>query len=168
MEDIRVYHSVWKNSLIILVCFLFVAVGMFLHSRGDNSWQVWGSILFFGVGGLFMSCLVLKERIAHKPYMIITEESIIMTQGKGVEVRFADVESFNLVGKRTATILINYKEHVAQRHMAQASSVGRVLLKFNEYVIGSSEMLLVSDLTISPKDLYGLLNERLIAYIRQH
>ena len=29
MEEIRIYHSLWKNGLVILICFAFAALGIY-------------------------------------------------------------------------------------------------------------------------------------------
>ena len=111
---------------------------MLLH--GEQSFIVWAGILFFGGGGLFVLFLILKERITHTPYYMITDDGIIMNSGlKTYEVHFADVECFYLtkVGAargKTTLIGIQYKESI--------------------------EFLPADGLTIKPKDLCEILNER--------
>ena len=103
MGDIRIYHSIWKNIALMAVCFVFVAMGIFLLLHGEQSFIVWAGILFFGGGGLFMLFLILKERITHTPYYMITDDRIIMSSGlKTYEVHFADVERFYLTKVGTA------------------------------------------------------------------
>ena len=48
------------------VCFVFVAMGIFMLLHGEQSFIVWASILFFGGGGLFVLFLILKERITRR------------------------------------------------------------------------------------------------------
>ena len=119
MEKIRIYHSIWKNIALIAVCFVFVAMGIFLLLHGNHSFIVWTGILFFGGGGLFMLFLILRERIGHKAYYIITDESVSGDSGmKNWEVRFADVEEFYLVNVASSKqIGIKYKKEVEFQKM---------------------------------------------------
>ena len=150
MEDIRIYHSIWKNIALLAVCFVFVAMGIFMLLHGEQSFIVWAGILFFGGGGLFVLFLILKERITHTPYYMITDDGIIMNRGlKTYEVRFADVECFYLTKVETARgktmlIVIQYKENVELQKFEDASKAGRAVRR----------------LTIKPKDLCDILNER--------
>ena len=93
MEEIRIYHSLWKNGLVILICFALAALGIYSlveHPEKSGFW-FWLGFLFLGLGGIFMLWLILRERIADKPYYLVTDESVIMNSGlKAWEVRFAD------------------------------------------------------------------------------
>lgn len=160
MEEIRVYHSLWKNGLLIVVCFAFAAIGIYsLVVHPEKSW-LWAGvgILFFGLGGLFMLWLMLRERITDKPYYLVTDESIIMNSGlKSWEIRFADVERFFLTGKM---IGIRYKKDREIQKYEDASKLGRIVRRFNVRITGSQEALPADDMTIKPKVLCDLLNER--------
>lgn len=166
MEDIRIYHSIWKNIALMAVCFVFVAMGIFLLLHGKQSFNVWSGTLFFGVGGLFVLFLILKERITHTPYYVITDDGIIMNSGlKTYEVHFTDVECFYLtkvgtVRGKTTLIGIQYKESIELQKIEDASMAGRAVRRFNKSVAGSQEALPADGLTIKPKDLCEILNER--------
>jgi len=163
MEKIRIYHSIWKNIALIAVCFVFVAMGIFLLLHGNHSFIVWTGILFFGGGGLFMLFLILRERIGHKAYYIITDESVSGDSGmKNWEVRFADVEEFYLVNVASSKqIGIKYKKEVEFQKMNGASSAGRTIRKLNERIAGVQESLPADGLNIKPQELCDLLNMRL-------
>ena len=161
MEEIRIYHSLWKNGLLILICFAFAGLGV--HSlivHPEKSGIVFClCILFFGLGGLFMLWLILRERITDKPYYVVTDESVTMNSGlKAWEVRFDDVESFFLVGKMM--IGIRYKKDREIQKMEDASCLGRIVRHFNQRIGGSQEHLYVSDMTMKPQELCDLLNKR--------
>lgn len=160
MEEIRVYLSLWKTGLLILVCFAFAAIGLhtlIVHPEKMGFW-LWTGLLFFGLGGIFMLWLVLKERITGKPYYLVTDESVTMNSGwKAWEVRFADVERFFLVGKM---IGIRYRKDREIQKMVDASGLGRLVRHFNKRIGGSQEHLYVSHMTMKPKELCDLLNER--------
>ena len=168
METISVYHSLWKSGLLVAVCFGFAAIGIFMliASPESNRMMAWSGILFFGIGGLFVLWLMLKERITHTPYYLITDKSLIMNSGfKPSEVHFADVEYFFLtkVGTargKTKMIGIQYKRDVELQKFEDASKAGRVVRRFNKSVAGSHEAFPAYDLTIKPSDLCEILNER--------
>ena len=145
------------------VCFVFVAMGIFMLLHGEQSFIVWASILFFGGGGLFVLFLILRERINHKPYYIITDECVIIdSRKKKWEVRFADVEEFYLINvMSTKQIGIRYKKEIEFQKMNDASSAGRRIRKMNERIAGVQESLPADDLTIKPQQLCDLLNMKL-------
>ncbi|MBQ9559322.1 MAG: hypothetical protein IJ762_10770 [Bacteroidaceae bacterium] len=144
MREIRIYHSIGKNIALIAVCFVFVALGIFILLHGGHSFIAWGNILFFGGGGLFMLFLILRERISHKAYYIVTDESVLVDSGmKKWEVRFADVEEFYLLNVMLSKqIGIKYKAEVEFKKMNDAS-------------------LPIDGLNIKPQELCDLLNMRL-------
>ena len=160
MEEIRIYLSLWKNGLLILVCFAFAALGLhtlIVHPE-KCGFLLWLGLLFFGLGGIFMLWLVLRERITDKPYYLVTDESITMNSGlKAWKVRFADVERFFLTGQM---IGICYKKGKEIQKMEDASGLGRIVRRFNQRIGGSQEHLYVSHMTMKPKELCDLLNER--------
>ena len=104
MEDIRIYHSIWKNIALMAVCFVFVAMGIFILLHGEQSFTVWSGILFFGGGGLFVLFLILKERITHTPYYMITDDGIIMNSG--LVVPFAASTRVWLVHKKLSPQMV--------------------------------------------------------------
>lgn len=160
MEEIRVYLSPWKNAPVILICFAFAALGLhtlILHPEKSGLW-LWLGLLFFGLGGIFMLWLILRERITGKPYYVVTDESVTMNSGlKAWEVRFDDVDRFFLVGKM---IGIRYRKDREIQKMEDASGLGRLVRRFNQRIGGSQEQLYVSNMTMKPKELCDLLNER--------
>ena len=160
MEEIKIYHSLWKTGLVILICFAFTALGIYsLVVHPEKSGLVfWLGILFFSIGGIFMLWLILKERITGSPYYLVTDKSVIMNSGlKTWEVRFADVAHFFLMGKM---IGIHYKKDKEIQKLKDASRLGRLVRRFNQRIGDSQEHLYVSDMTMKPKELCDLLNER--------
>ena len=125
--------------------------------------MAWAGSLFFGGGGLFMLYLILRERIGHKAYYIITDESILMDSGiKKWEVRFADVEEFYLLNVKSSKMIgIIYKKEVEFQKMNDASRTGRTIRNLNESIAGVQESLPVDGLNIKPQELCDLLNMRL-------
>ena len=173
MEDIKVYHSLWKNAILVTLSLAFAAIGSFLliHRPEDNPIIVWTCVIFFGFCGLFMLWLIVKERITHTPYYVITDDRIIVNGGVKVwEVRFADVEQFFIMristrrGSSVKLIGIRYKRDVEQAKFEESGSVSRFVRKMNVMLAGSSEGLPAESLTLRPQQLCDLLNERLRAY----
>ena len=68
MEKIKIYHSIWKNLMLVAICLAFVVLGVLQLLDGRNSFLIWASTLFFGIGGLFMLFIILRQRITNKPY----------------------------------------------------------------------------------------------------
>jgi len=163
MREIRIYHSILKNIALMAVCFVFVAMGIFILMHGERSFIAWTGILFFGGGGLFVLFLIMRERISHKAYYIITDESVLMDSGmKKQEVRFADVEEFYLINVMSSKqIGIKYKKEVEFQKMNDASNAGRIIRKMNESIAGVQESLPADGLNIKPQELCDLLNMRL-------
>ncbi len=166
METIKVYHSLWKNVLLVAVCLGFTAFSIYNIISGNGSIIEWLFTLFFGIGGLFMLWLMLKERITHTPYYLITDDCIIMSSGlKIFKVYFADVERFFLtkVGAARGTtklIGIQYRNGVELQKFEDAGKAERAVRRFNKSVAGLQEALPAYGLTIKPKDLCKILNER--------
>ena len=142
MKKIEVYHSVWKTVITILADLLIVALGVFAIQKGSTPVIAWFLVIFFCFAALTTAFPLLKERITKHPYLTITDDSIQVDSRKGLEIRYADVDSFTL--KRIIVdgmIVVNY---------------------YNEKATPGE--ILVSDLTIKPKQLLEILNERLTAY----
>ena len=165
MNEIKIYHSVWKNAITIIACLAMACLGLFVGLRqGGMPWIVWMAIVFFALGGLFLAYLVVKEKIAHQPYLIITDESVKMMSGKGYEIRYADVDAFFMTRVWSAKMVgITYKKEIEARKMEEAKEASRAVRRFNARVYGSQEAIPVDSLTMKPKEIIEILNERLIA-----
>lgn len=165
MNEIKIYHSVWKNVITIIACLAMAGLGLFVGLRkGGMPWIVWMATAFFAFGGLFMAYMVVKEKIAHQPYLIITDEYVRMNSGKGWEIRYADVDAFFLTRVWSAKMIgITYRKEVEARKMEEAKNVGRAVRRFNTKLAGTPEAIPASDLTMKPMAIIEILNERLIA-----
>ena len=168
MEDVKVYHSVLINALLILVCFVF-SIGLLwaLDYRPGYNWILWLCILFFGGGGVFILYLILKERILNQPYYTITDNGIILNAYKKFEIKFSDVKNFSLseikhnIYVKSRFISIHYKKNIERKKYNKASRLGRYIRDFNERVSSAHEAIPADGLTIKPQQLCDLLNERL-------
>ena len=100
METIRIYHSPWRMLLLVLASLVFAVAGFFMAIHSPKGFHIvvgWISVVFFGLGGLYMLYGTLKERLTGKPFLTITDEAVIMDGMKQAVIRFADVKSFNVV-----------------------------------------------------------------------
>ena len=165
MNEIKIYHSVWKNAITIIACLVIAGLGIFVGLRkGGMPWIVWMAIVIFAFGGFFMAYMVVKEKIAHQPYLIITDEYVRMNSGKGWEIRYADVDAFFWTKVWSAKMIgITYKKEIEARKMKEAKDVGRAVRRFNTKIAGTPEAIPANDLTMKPKAIIEILNERLIA-----
>ncbi|MBR6601561.1 MAG: hypothetical protein IKK87_06915 [Bacteroidaceae bacterium] len=127
----------------------------------------WIGILFFGLGGLFVAYLVLKEQLTRTPYLVITDEKVIMNAGKPWEASFADVEIFFLTRVSTAWMIgVKYKKSIEDQRLDNASQLGRAVRHFNVKVAGAQESIAADGLKIKPQALCDLLNEKLEEFNR--
>lgn len=156
--------------LIVLVCMLFVGAGISIVSKVSSGSLslfhlvfTWICILFFGLGSLLLLYWLLKERLTGQPYLTISDEGIVYDSvWKQFDIRFADVESFVLLGGRQNKFIgIHYKKGVERKKLAGANGVGRLFRKFNLAVSGTQESLSMSGTSMNAKDLCDMLNERL-------
>ena len=141
MNEVKVYHSVWKDAITILTDLLIVTFCAWTIRKGFTPVISWYLAIFFCIAALVTAYPLLKERITKRPCLTITDESVHVSGGKSQVIRFADVESFVL--KRfivSALIEINY--------INERATPGAIL---------------ASDLTLKPKELLEILNERLAA-----
>lgn len=148
MNEIKVYHSVWKRGITILLDLLLVALGVSVimsdSLKGGYLVLAWCLVVFFCLGALIAAYPPIKEWITKEPYLTITDDCVQVAERKGLVIRYADVESF--VRKRAlveSVIVVNYSNEKA-----------------------TPGAILASDLTIRPKELFKILNERLAAHKR--
>ena len=148
MNEIKVYHSVWKKAITILLDLLLVALGVSVimsdSLKGGYLVLAWFLVVFFCLGALIAAYPLIKQGITKEPYLTITDDSVKVAERKRLEIRYADVESF--VRKRApveCVIVVNYKNEKA-----------------------TPGAILASDLTVGPKELLAFLNERLSAHKR--
>ena len=171
-EEIKIYRSVWRNALLILCCLAFAAGSVLILLDGNEKplmviIAAWIGILFFGLGGLFVAYLVLKEQLTRTPYLVITDEKVIMNEGKPWEASFADVEIFFLTRVSTAWMIgVKYKKSIEDQRLDNASQLGRAVRHFNVKVAGAQESIAADGLKIKPQALCDLLNEKLEEFNR--
>ena len=166
-EEIKIYRSVWRNALLILCCLAFAAGSVLILLDGNEKplmviIAAWIGILFFGLGGLFVAYLVLKEQLALTPYLVITDEKVIMNGEKPWEASFADVEIFFLIRVSTARMIgVKYKKNIEAQRLDNAGQWGRAARNFSLKLTGAQESIAADGLTVNPQVLCDLLNERL-------
>jgi hypothetical protein len=141
MNEIKVYHSVWKTAVTMLADLLIVALGVMAILKGSTPVIAWFLVVFFCFGAGIAAYPPLKERLTGTPYLTITDGCVIVDGRKVQEIRYADVESFVL--KRAfveRVIVVNYKSEKA-----------------------TPGAIMVSDLTVKPEELFKILDGRLAA-----
>jgi hypothetical protein len=164
MEEIRVYRSIWKYVKVILGSFLLAAASVLILL--NHSFLIfekiiaWIGVAFFGLGGLFLIFVVLKEKILGKPFLVITDKGVIVDHGKRWEVNFEDVEKFVLYKNNGKIIGIHYKKGINSKKLNDANPLRRNVRKFNDKIAGFQEGIPADNLTINAQNLCDLLNER--------
>jgi len=171
-EEIKIYRSVWRNALLILCCLAFAAGSVLILLDGNEKplkviIAAWTGILFFGMGGLFVAYLVLKELLTRTPYLVITDEKVIMNGEKLWEASFADVEIFFLIRVSTARMIgVKYKKNIEAQRLDNTGQWGRAARNFSLKLTGAQESIGAVGLTVKPQVLCDLLNERLEEFNR--
>ena len=83
--------------LLVMASFAIAVAGLFIAIHSPKGFHIivgWISVVFFGLGGLYMLYGMLKEKLTGKPFLTITDKCIIIETMKQTIVNFADVESF--------------------------------------------------------------------------
>ena len=145
MEEVTVYHSIWRKELFVGIgCLAVTALIPFVgtFTPGDG-----GVMLVLGMMSLYILFTVFRERLLHWPYLTITDEGIVMRREHYPEnvIRFDEVKSF---------------ERETSRFLGHTSYTGTIIvhLKNGHGFVG---VIGASGLTMKPQQLYDLLNERL-------
>lgn len=165
METVRIYHSLWRMLLLVLTSLAFAVAGFLMAIHSPNVFHIvvgWISVVFFGFGGLIMLYGSLKERLTGKPFLTITDEAVVMDGMKKTVIRFADVESFNVVRMgREEFIAVHYKPGVERQKMDEANALGRSVRRLNRRLVNAQESITTNGTGMKAQKLCALLNERL-------
>mgnify|MGYP006916139457 FL=1 len=165
METIKIYHSPWRMLLLVLASFAIAVAGFFMTIHSPKGFHIvvgWIGVVFFGLGGLYMLYVTLKERLTGKPFLTITDEAIICEGMKQTVIRFADVKSFNVVKMRNQEfVAIHYKPVVERQKMDKANVLDRSVRKLNRQLVNAQENISTTGTGMKAEVLCDLLNERL-------
>ena len=165
METVRIYHSSWRMLLLVLTSLAFAVAGflMAIHStKGFHIVVGWIGVAFFGLGGLYMLYASLKERLTGKPFLTVTDEAVIMEGMKQAVIRFADVESFNVVKMgRQEFVAVHYKPNVEHQKLDEANAPRRSVRQLNLRLVNAQETISTTGTDMKAQELCDLLNERL-------
>ena len=165
METVRIYNSLWRMLLLVLTSLAFAVAGFLMAIHSPNVFYIvvgWISVVFFGFGGLIMLYGSLKERLTGKPFLTITDEAVVMDGMKQTVIRFADVESFNVVRMgREEFIAVHYKPGVERQKMDEANALGRSVRRLNRRLVNAQESITTNGTDMKAQELCALLNERL-------
>ena len=141
MNEIKVYHSVWKSAITIVVDLMLVALGVRGILSGTTPILAGFLAAFFCFAAVMTAWPLVKERVTKEPYLTITDDCVKVSGRKGQEFRFADVESFGLKCFLFDGIIeVNFRNERA-----------------------TPGAIMASDLAIKLKELHAILNERLAA-----
>lgn len=151
--------------LLVLASFAFAVAGYFMTIHSPKGFHIvvgWISVVFFGLGGLYMLYGMLKERLTGKPFLTITDETVISEGVKQTVIRFADVKSFNVVKMgRQRFVAVHYKNGVDQQKLDEANALDRSVRKLNRRLVNAQENISTNGTGMKAEALCDLLNERL-------
>lgn len=176
-EEIRIYRSVWKNVLLVLCCLALTAVSVLIlfaeNKKPGLDIVAWIGIPLYFLGGLIIAYKVLKERLSHTPFLVITDKKVVMNNNGTSEISFADVDAFFLTQMQIRRAVeditfigIRYKEDIELQRWNNAKQVGRIVRKYNIQKVGAQEIIPTVGLAIKPQALCDLLNGRLAEFNR--
>lgn len=166
MQEIRIYHSIWRTLLLVLcgAAFTYASVTILMDPRTSffmNIIAVIG-VVFFGLGSLFMLFMVVRERLAHQAFMTITDKGVVVRGTKAFVVNFSDVESFEMVHVGSQKLVaIHYKPNVEIQKMEDAGFLGRMTRRLNTRVGNAQEHLGTTGMSMKIEEMFSILNERL-------
>lgn len=152
--------------LLVLLALTIVFVIPLSQGKGSLIWN-WSLLLFSGSAFLFFLFIILRERLLHKPPLIITEDKVIDNNvGRIKEYHFTDIHHFDLIISpglyaSRAVIRIHYMPSVETKKMSEAKGMDRIYRKMNVAMMNAQDSIQVTNLTMKPRQLCDLLNERL-------
>ena len=152
--------------LLVLLALTIVFIIPLSQGKGSLVWN-WSLLLFSGSAFLFFLFIILRERLLHKPPLIITEDKVIDNNvGRIKEYHFTDIHHFDLIISpglyaSRAVIRIHYMPSVETKKMSEAKGMDRIYRKMNVAMMNAQDSIQVTNLTMKPKQLCDLLNERL-------
>ncbi|MBO5538544.1 MAG: hypothetical protein J5971_05825 [Prevotella sp.] len=83
METIRIYHSPWRILLLALASLAFAVAGFFMAIHSPKGFHIvvgWISVVFFGMGGLYMLYSIRKLN-----RQLVNAQENISTTGTGLK-----------------------------------------------------------------------------------
>ena len=170
MQDIKVYHSIWKYLIYASLCLIFAGISLYGH-RTTIDWIMFGVCIFCA---LFFLYQIVRERFFGKPFLFITSDTVFVNSFGDFKVRFADVEKFILstitvsYNTRKQYIGIKFKKDVELKKNEEANKIKKSMRNFNVRVVGAQESLPADSLNIRAEELLDILNERLEQYKMRH
>lgn len=124
--DIKLYKSPWRAIKLILLCSIFVVVGIFIVTSADTpKWPGWLNIFFFGLGypvGLFH----LMDR---RPQIIINEIGIFDRTTYKDFINWEVIQGFyptNLYGQKFICLIVDEKYEPSTRKGKFAKSISKL------------------------------------------
>lgn len=167
MNEIRIYHTPWRLLLLIAGCIVFIILSVGLI-QGSYQWLGYATILFFGICGLYLLTAAVREFVCRRPYITITEESIILQRWTTAVVNLADIQSFKVAqtGNQKFVAVI-YTPKAERRIKAKSSTAGNVFRSVNSLLTTQKNALdniSATGTALSAQELCDILNERLKSY----
>lgn len=83
METIRIYHSPWRILLLALASLAFAVASFFMAIHSPKGFHIvvgWISVVFFGLGGLYMLYSIRKLN-----RQLVNAQENISTTGTGMK-----------------------------------------------------------------------------------
>lgn len=170
-KEIRIYQSIWKNTLLSILSLAIAAVGCYIimHEEYDIRIKIvsgWLNVIFFGCGGLLILTSTIYNRIRHIPFLIIYEDRVEQYEQLKrtyYTFKFDDIRQFRFLNKSFTPniIAVDYYSDAALRKQKKTSGLTQKIRSVNVWATGAMEYINANDMTIKGKDIYSILDARL-------
>jgi hypothetical protein len=178
LNETKIYHTPRRMLLLMAGDIGFVALGIgFIYSYQFTEyayyqWVAYACIIFFGCASLSILTSAIKEFIFHRPYIIITDEHIIIQKWTVQTVNFADVQTFKIAqsifgGAQTENqelVAVIYTPEAERRIKTESSVAGNIFRFINRHMSTQRDALdyiTTQGTALSAQELCDLLNCKL-------
>ncbi len=158
MQEIALRNSRKKNTLFLLVCAGFVAMGVFLLAAGDPSdaWIGWLSVAFFGTGAV----VFVRQLLDARPRLVVNDAGVEdRTLGGGL-ISWGEIEEAYLLSIHSNPFICLELRDPA-RFLARLSPFKRRLARINRRLGFTECSLNLSGVAVDPQQLLELILHRI-------
>lgn len=166
MQEVKLYNSIMKNLLFLLICLVFVISGFWMVSTSTNNINfIIGiiSILFFGLGLIMFP----KQILDRKPRIIINDEGIYDRTLKVGIIEWRDINDAylqSISGSEFISLVLTDNNKYLQRTTKTFAKIA----SYNEILGFETLNVNLSGVNKSGKEVLKIINEELRNALREN